>query len=667
MFKVSYLYSIILLAVLLSGGNQGLIAQSSLQLKNKAEYLLRQGFVYEALPLLEKYCIKKPKDSKSALLLADKYQEVRDYHKASDWYWFVYQSDTVKYHEALFQYGKLQKMVGAYQNAYDALNQFNQSYKGRGINRDLKKQVEIEIAGCLMADSLYKNPADVIIRLLDTTINKIYSEFSPLMIDDSTLIYAGMEANEIVYSDNRLPIKQFMHARKVNEKWIGRGPWDFIPQGDNEIIGNGIFSQDKKRFYFTRCSKSLNSEVICQIYLAKMQSGQWTEPDRLGSAINLPNYTSTHPAVGAEPGNTKKEILYFVSNRPDGEGGYDLYYSVYSIGKDEFSEARNIGRKINTSGDEYTVHVDPNNNKMYFSSNGWPGIGGFDIFSSSGSKREWTQPENIGVPFNSNADDLYFSSGTNRMEGLFVSNRSGGVSFQDFSCCDDIYSFKWKKYININVKGSIAQTVGENMLDLLPSMINPRVKLLIMDKSTGEYILASEKAILSDTFSVDLETEEIYRILVEAENYTPKSFDVSTRNYVLSDTLNLRFAMEVKPEMPIILDDILFDFDSSVLNENSRQFLDQRLIPVMQDKKGMHIEISAHTDNRGDDRYNLALSQKRAESVRNYLISKGIASTRIEAIGFGESRPIVSNENDDGSDNEEGRARNRRVELRILK
>lgn len=659
--------NIILLLTLILGISLSTHAQSARRLKSKSEYFLRMGLVYEALPLLEKYCIKKPKDTKTALLLADKYQEVRDYHKASDWYFFVYQSDTIENIESLYQYGRLQKMVGAYQNAYDALNQFNLYYKGRGINRELKKQAETEIIGCLMADSLLKNPAEVIIRLMDTTINKVYSEFSPLMIDDSTMIYAGMQSNEIIYSNNRMPVKEFLFAKKENEQWHGKGKWDFIPDGDFEISGNGVFSADRKRFYFTRCGMGQINETICQIYFTRLKEGSWTEPVRIPGNINLPGYTSTHPAVGPEPGNAKKEILYFVSKRPEGEGGFDLYYAVYSITKDEFSDARNLGKKINTPQDEFSVYVDYTSGKLYFSSNGWPGIGGFDIFSASGSKREWTQPVNIGSPFNSNADDLYFTTGTNRKEGFFVSNRSGGITFQDFSCCDDIYYYKWKKYININVKGSIAQSMGDNPLDILPDLINPRVKLLVMDKSTGEYILAHEKEILTDTFSVDLETEEIYRVLVEADNYSPKSFDVSTRNYVLSDTLNLRFAMEVKPEMPIILDDILFDFDSYELNEGSKLFLDDKILPVLTEKSAMHIEISAHTDNRGDDRYNLELSQKRADSVRNYLISKGIKPSRMKAVGFGEKRPIAPNEDEDGKDNEEGRAKNRRVELRILK
>lgn len=658
---------LLFLLLLILGTHQKTNAQSARRLKSQSEYFLRQGLVYEALPLLEKYCIKKPKDTKTALLLAEKYREIRDYHKSSDWYLFVYQSDTIGNLEALFHYGKLQKMVGAYDNALNALRQFDLNYKGRGIDRNIKKQTEIEIAGCLLADSMLNHPAGVILRLMDTSINKVYSEFSPLMIDDTTLIFAGINSNEIVYSDNRLPIKEFQYALKENEQWIGKGKWDFIPEGTYEITGNGVFSPDRKRFYFTRCGNGQGFETICRIYQRKKINGEWSDPEPLPSNVNLSSYTSTHPAIGPEPGNPKKEILYFVSNRPGGEGGYDLYYSTYSISKDEFSEARNLGKKINTPGDEFSAFIDYFSGKLYFSSDGWPGIGGLDIFSASGSKKDWTQPFNIGVPFNSNADDLYFTSGTNRMEGFFVSNRSGGISFQDFSCCDDIYYYKWKKYININVKGSVARSANNNPLNILPTLLNPRVKLLVMDKSTGDYILASEKEILSDTFSVYLETEEIYRILVESDNYSSKSFDVSTRNYVLSDTLNLRFAMEVKPDLPVILDDILFDYDQFELNESSKLFLDEKILPVLNEKSTMHIEISAHTDNHGDDRYNLDLSQKRAESVRNYLVSKGISQARIIAVGFGERRPIAPNEKEDGSDDEEGRAKNRRVEVRILK
>jgi len=188
-----------------------------------------------------------------------------------------------------------------------------------------------------------------------------------------------------------------------------------------------------------------------------------------------------------------------------------------------------------------------------------------------------------------------------------------------------------------------------------------------MDRASGEYVLADEKAILTDTFNVNLEADEIYRLLVEADNYSPKSFDVSTREYELSDTLNLRFNLEVKPEMPIVLEDILFGYDSYELNDVSMNFLDTKLIPILHDKPGIRIEISAHTDNKGNNSYNQELSQKRAESVMNYIISKGIDQKRLEAVGYGESRPIEPNEFEDGNDNPEGRSRNRRVEMKIIK
>ncbi len=640
--------------------------QSAARLKNKASYLLKQGYVYEALPVLEKYCIRKPKDVDAALLLAEKLAEVRDYHKASDWYFFAYQSDSIEYREALFQYARLQKMVGAYENALSAFRMFEQIYKGRDTDKILKNQLQIEIEGCLLADSLHKNQQDVLIRLLDTSINKIYSEFSPVMIDDTTLIYGGMISEDIVYSNNNLPVKQFYQANKKNERWKYAGRWPFLEENPNEITGNGIFSVKKNIFYFTRCSKNLDKQVICQIFRTVKNPDGWSEPERLENSINLINYTSTHPAIGIDPENPKKEILYFVSNRPGGEGGYDLYYSIYNPRTDEYAEPKNLGKKLNTPADEYTVYVDPETRQLFFSSNGWPGVGGFDIFSTRGSKKNWIQPENIGIPFNSSADDLYFTTGATPQEGFFVSNRSGGVVFQDFSCCDDIYVYKWKKYINIAVQGSIAQTLGNSQLDILPNLLNPTVKLLVLDKLTGEYILTQEKPITTDTFQVNMEADEVYRILVEADNYTSKSFDISTRDYELSDTLNLRFSLEVKPEMPIIIEDILFEYGSMDLTVSSKLFIESKLIPVLKEKVHIRIEILAHTDNIGDEKFNLRLSQQRAESVREFLIQSGISKDRLKAIGFGELRPVMPNQFDDGSDNPEGRARNRRVELNIL-
>ncbi len=639
----------------------------SWRLKTKAEYLIGQGRMYEALPYLEKYCIRKPKDIATAYFLANQYESIRDYQRAGDWYLKVYEADSVEYIESLFSYGQMLKMSGATESALRTFLRFQSVYKGRETSRELRWLLDQEIKGALMADSLDAHPKDIVLVLLDSTINKIDSEFAPLMLNDSTLLYAGMRNSEPVFVNQELPSKQFHLAKKRDYRWVYDQVWDVPFNQEDGIVGNGALSPDKQRFYFTRCIRDLNQKVNCQLYVSHFKEGKWTEGERLPEPINSPTYTSTHPAIGRDPRSTSREILYFISDRPDGEGGLDIWYTQYNHRTGEYSDIRNAGKQINTPADEFSLSYDLAGSKLYFASKGWAGLGGFDLFRSSGNKRSWTEPENLGKPFNSYADDLYFAHGTNRREGFFVSNRTGGINYQDFSCCDDLYNFRWKKYIDIVFRGSIAQRSLESKKGLMPELDNPQVLLYVFDKRTNERVLLSRDSLLTQDFQLHLEPEELYEIVVESDNYESKSFSLSTRDYVLSDTLAIHFDLDLKPEKPVVLDNIYFEYDRFDLLPEVKTVLDTGLIPFLRAKPTLRIELSAHTDNTGKPAYNRELSFQRAESVKNYLIEQGIEAHRMVAKGYGEKQPIAPNQHPDGSDNPEGRAQNRRVEFKILK
>ncbi len=637
------------------------------KLKRRAETLLKKGDIYGAIPLLERYCIKKPDDIKMAYKLAHDLSLIRDYTKSADWYLKVYNMDKVNYREALYYHARMLKMSGANESALKNFNEFKRIYKGFDTDRDLKKLLDAEIAGCMMADSLYKNKTDIMINLLDTSVNKVYSEFSPFMINDSTLLYATLPTNKVLEIDEQKPSKRFFIATKKDYQWTGgqefEGPFNSL----DATTGNGCFSPDQSRFYFTRCVYNFDNDLICGIYVSSKKEGKWTDPERLGNGINSASYTSTHPAVGRDPKSPDKEVLYFISNRPNGEGSYDIWYSTYDKRKKEYDEPKNIGKKLNTVGDEFSLFVDNNNSRLYFASTGWPGIGGFDLFKSNGYKRSWTEPENLGYPFNSNADDLYYTRGTETKDGFFVSNRNGGYAFSYYNCCDDIYEFRWKEYINVFVRGSIAAQVSEMAEEGLPPLENPVVLLYIFDQNSKETVLLRSDTITDGDFELELEPGELYQVMVKADKYLNKSFNVSTVDYFLSDTLNFDFKLDIIPDKPIVLENILFDFDSDKLRPEVMAYLDSTLYQMMSDNPDIRIEISAHSDSKGNDDYNLTLSQRRASSVGNYMISRGIEKRRIKARGYGEQRPIAPNKNDDGTDNPEGRALNRRVEFEILK
>lgn len=641
--------------------------ESAGKLKRQADYLFAKGDIYQALPYLERYCIKKPKDLKAISRLAGAYEQIRDYSKAATWYRKLYEADKENHKEALFNEGRMLKMSGAYDSAQKAFIEFRKKYKGFDTRRELKKQCDMELEGCQLHDSLIRVEQDVAIQLLDTSINKIYSEFSPYQINDSTFIYASLRTDKILSETDKIPGKQFYVARKYKGQWKGGFPFTQELGDFGENIGNGAYSPFMDRFYFTVCNNNLSGQQICNIYVSRKENEIWTKPQRLSGDINSTSYSSTHPAIASDPNNKSKEILYFISDRPGGVGKNDIWYCVYDKRKKSYSEAKNAGKKLNTPQNEFSLFVDHNNLKLYFASDGLPGFGGLDLFKTMGSKRSWTIPENLGIPFNSPADDLYFTQNSSTGEGFFVSNRPGGYSFGNFSCCDDIYSFKWRKNIKISVQGSVLALLPDSMPSTDLQINNPVVELYVYDHITNTPVLIRTDSLDSPDFKLELEQGELYNIMVKSDQFLNKSFAISTRDYYLSDTLQLDFKLEPVPEKAIVLENIYFDFDNFQLLPEVRDYLDNSLLKLLNDNPKVRIEIAAYTDSKGDVNYNNKLSQKRADAVRDYLLEKGIHPKRIVARGFGEKNPIAPNQKPDGTDNPEGRQKNRRVEFKILK
>ena len=217
-------------------------------------------------------------------------------------------------------------------------------------------------------------------------------------------MYASLRIDSLIYFtpeniDTAMPVRQFYRAKKEGMDWIGGKKVEKPFNLPGVETGNGVFSRDGKRFYFTRCEKNWKDEVICSIYKITREGDGWSEAKKLPAIINDPNYTSTQPALGRTV-KSDREIIYFVSNRPDGKGGLDLWYSIWNDEKDLFSKPRNLGSRINSAGDEMTPFYNLSKRTLYFSSDGHQGLGGLDIFKSFGGRRRWENPVNVGYPLN---------------------------------------------------------------------------------------------------------------------------------------------------------------------------------------------------------------------------------------------------------------------------
>ena len=664
------------------------------KLKSFGKNSLEMGDTYSAIDYFEKYMDKRPKDDEVAFMLGDCYRLARNYKEAEDWYKKAYDLNPKKEAEALYYYADMLKTEQQYDEALKYFTKFKKEYTGND-DRRLKKMLKDQMESCTKAKHIIDSSIVVGITPLDKNFNKASVEFSPYFLDDNNFIFGSLRTDTALYvsttdPDPKLPVRKFYKGTKKGQTFKYVGEWKegaFNAAGIN--TGNGALSPDKKRFYFTRCEKNWKYEVICKIYKSEKSGTSWKEPEALPESINDPKYTSTQPAVGIDS-KSQNEVLYYVSNRKDGKGGLDIWYVLYNQKKKTWKEPKNCGGEINTAGDEMTPFVDNENKKLYFSSNGLPGIGGLDIFRAIGEDNKYLPAENVGYPINSTYDDLYYVLNSKKEEGFLVSNRpaKGSDKTGSEACCDDIYSFAYNQVIKVAATGSVFAITDDEVNKILSTgfekvntgkksskdtanskaVAGSVVSLYLVDKLSGNNIyIKNDTTDVNGKYFFTLEPSKDY--IMEFENYGNfnKKVKVTTKGIVKSDTIKVRpVGVNVMPKLPLIVKNIYYDFDRAELKAPAKRTLDTTVFTLMKQFPSIVIEISSHTDSKGDDAYNKKLSQKRAESVVNYLISRGIAANRLRAKGYGEEQPIAPNENPDGSDNEAGREKNRRTEFRII-
>tara|TARA_B100000674_G_scaffold78464_2_gene54541 strand:+ start:19550 stop:21700 length:2151 start_codon:yes stop_codon:yes gene_type:complete len=608
--------------------------------------------------------------------LAESYRLSRDYMKSEKFYMLVFQAKPNKYPKSQFYLAQMQMMNGKYEKAKENFLQFKKAYKDASDSSYFRKMVKLYIASCEAAPTILKDTLDIRIHHPDTSVNKSHVEMSPIPLSDSTLLYASLRSDTVVYinkddSLSTVPHRKFYIAKKENDStWVMQDEYAegwFNAEGTEN--GNGCFNQDSSIFYFSRGIRNARGQLIFHLYYANREDGEtWSEPIKMNDEINVKNFHSTQPSMGY---HFKKQVplLYFVSNRVQGSrGGWDIWFSEFDAKKNQWKSPKNGGSKINTTLNEMSPRYNIDNKTMYFSSEGWPGLGGFDIFKTIGELKDWSQPKNIGYPINTGVDELYFSKEKEGDAGYFVSNRKGSVSLKNPTCCDDIYYYKENDFIHLGVKGKTYEV--QELKKVEDTLITSSITLslvLLYDSLEGEEIVI--KTILPEAngdYFFDLEKGKEYTLKANAENFFMQTFDISTKNAAESDTIEKDFFMKRFSIKPIVVKNIYYQYDKFTLLDSSKSVIDTTMYKILIENPDIKIEIGSHTDSRGSDAYNQRLSQQRAQSVVDYLVKKGIPRKRLVARGYGESKPIAPNDNKDGSDNPEGRQMNRRTEFRIV-
>lgn len=405
---------------------------------------------------------------------------------------------------------------------------------------------------------------------------------------------------------------------------------------------------DNKTMFITICSyirAGNTSYKNCDIYSSEWINGKWTPLKNLGDNINSDNTWEGQPSVTAD-GNG----LFFASSREGGYGGIDIYRSR----KDPYGnwgKAVNLGSVINTSGDDKTPFVHTDSETLYFSSNGHLGVGGFDIFYSQYvGNGNWSSPINIGYPINTERDELAFIISTNGQKIYFAANHlEEGKGGWDIYSAPLYEEARPKKVLFVN--GKLSDELGKPLQNAQIELQNLRTLKLtkgLIDSGTGEYAIAS---------AMDSEDDE-FILTVKKQGYFYDSKHIkSNKKMIVNPPTTINFEVRpIKIGTRIKLNDIYFDFNSHALDEKSEVSLNN-FAEFLELNPTVAIEIIGHTDNVGSEEANLLLSSKRAESVYDYLIAKGIEAKRIKYNGLGESQPVTSNST------KKGREQNRRTEF----
>lgn len=513
---------------------QSLSAQNWKKTRKSGDELYQQGKYAEAAAQYEEAFKKKPKNKDLAFKTAETYYMIKDYRKAAE-YWQYVKDDNAKYPMAGLKYARSLKQDGRYDDARREFQAYLDKYSGpdRAIVEEI---VRVEIAGCLLAKELpARANRDAEILYPGKGINTDAADFAPISFSNDVLYFSSTIGGRA----------RIFRSQRQGKEWGKGGAPEAFPIIQNDHYCNGTLSSDGNRFYFTICSGGETWGPLttrCEIFLIKRQGGVWSQPIRLPEYINMPKVTATHPNV-AEAGG--QEFIFFASNREGGRGGMDIWYVSRDLAADDtdFSFPVNLGPTVNTSGDDLTPFYDAASGELYFSSNGHPSIGGFDIFKSKGMEAIWSSPENIGLPFNSPADDYYYILTAEGNTGFLVSNRVFGGQKTN-TRHEDIFEFSIGGR-RLMVKGTAYDrdsgtplgSIMASLYQVLPG--NVENLLLVKDFTDGAY---SFEILPGRTFKIEVQSAGY-----KAGAYQFSSDDPATTTY--GRPIYLDKAVEI-PEVP---------------------------------------------------------------------------------------------------------------------
>ncbi len=466
-----------------------------------------------------------------------------------------------------------------------------------------------------------------------------------------------VESKSTVYaSDKQQEVFMVAERDKTGKFNVGElMPYPFNETSDGQ--GGCSISIDNKKIYFSMTRNEGGAQQNCDIYVSENINDEWRPIKKLSANVNHPIYWDSQPTVSAD-GNT----IYFASDRPGGYGGIDIYTTQRDVKTNEWGIPKNAGPKVNTGGDEKTPFIHSDSETLYFSSNGHFGFGGYDIFYiRKNEKKEWIDPENIGSPINTEADDTGFFVSRDSKTGYFFSFDEGKMRGKGVGRYD-LYSFDLYKearpqevvFFSGEIKDKVGNVIEGGRVEIT-NIVTKEKSLALLDSSSGKFMVALNVKVKDDLL-----------ITIKKNDYAFSSKVVSAKEIIEEAA---KFVNEVPKPVKIeineatagnsfVINNVFYNTNSADLKKESFVVLES-FIEFLKDNPTIHIEIQGHTDNAGAIAGNQALSANRAYTIKAYLEENGIEGKRISAKGYGSSKPIADNQS------EEGKAKNRRTEFLI--
>ncbi len=601
-------------------------------LYNSAIQKLTDGAIKEAVPVLIKTIAADTNYVDAILSLAGAYGELKDYERAVRYYQKARSKDTTYFKVYNLPYSIDLAGLGRFEEALDAVNIFIKvpDISEKGVKSGAYRKHCYEFAINYKQKHTHDNYSFNPINLGDS-VNSDKSEYYPsLTIDDSLLVFTrrqGEGARED-FMESDFTKGHYSKAKVIN--------------GDiNTLPYKGAINVSADGEWMIFAGNFQGGFGNFDLYISYQTPQGWSEPENLGPNINS-SFWESSPSLSPD-----KRVLYFSSDRPGGMGGKDLYMSTRNM-NGKWGPAVNMGPFINSAGDEMAPYIHPDNQTLYYTSDGLPGYGGTDLFILRKNQQgEWGAPENFGYPINTIVNEGSLAASANGLTAYYASDRSdsrGGLDLYKFDLPENL-----RPHRTLYVKGKVFDARTNKGLPCAVELVDNSNNKALMRIQTDEL----------GSYFIPLPSGKDYTFTVNRKGYFPYS-----ESYPLSRSRSDSTYQKNIPLQPIELN-ATFTLQNIQFASNSYQLLPDNLIELdkllqaLNDNPTLKVQIAGYTDNVGKEEDNLDLSNNRARAVAYYLSWKGIDGGRLSYKGYGSSKPVADNTT------EAGRARNRRTEFVI--